>query len=233
MISIIFPAFNEAENLRRFPTEVIPEFLKLGSPFEIIVVDDGSTDETAEVASSLGQFVRCVRHDRNRGLGAAVRTGITEAKGDLVVTMDTDLTFAPPLVAKLLDRFRVGDVDVVSGSPKLAGYGKEIPSYRIFVSHIATVIYQLVMGAKVTAVSPILRLYRREQFLELPLQSTGFDINAEILFYLIRNNRKIAEIPAPLTQRIHGESKLNYGKEMRRHSRLLKRMIALRFAGRI
>ncbi len=232
MVSIIFPAFNEAENIRRFQMEVIPEFIKLGVPFEIIIVDDGSTDETAAVASSFGQYVRCVRHDRNRGLGAAVRTGIAEAKGDIVITMDADLTFAPQLVAKLLERFREGDVDVVSGSPKLAGYGKDIPSYRIFVAHIATLIYQLVMGAKVTAVSPILRLYKRDQLLELPLQSTGFDINAEILFYLIRNNRKIAEIPAPLTQRIHGESKLNYGKEMRRHLRLLKRMVALRFAGR-
>lgn len=232
MISIVFPAFNEAENIRRFQTEVLPEFMKLGMPFEIIIVDDGSSDETASIASSLGQSVRCVKHDRNRGLGAAIRTGIAEAKGDLVVTMDTDLTFAPSLVAKLLKRFQMGDVDVVSGSPKLAGYGKDIPSYRIFVSHVATIIYQLVMGAKITAVSPILRLYKRDQLLELPLQSTGFDINAEILFYLIRNNRKIAEIPAPLTQRIHGESKLNYGKEMRRHLRLLKRMIALRFTGR-
>lgn len=232
MVSIIFPAFNEVENLRRFQTEVIPEFFRLGTPFEIIVVDDGSTDETASIASSLDHSVRCVRHDRNRGLGAAVRTGISEAQGELVVTMDTDLTFAPTLVAKLLERFRVGDVDVVSGSPKLAGYGKDIPSYRIFVSRIATLIYQIVMGAKITAISPILRLYKREQLLELPLQSTGFDINAEILFYLIRNGRKIAEIPAPLTQRIHGESKLNYVKEMRRHLRLLQRMIALRFAGR-
>ncbi|MBI4138638.1 glycosyltransferase family 2 protein [Candidatus Uhrbacteria bacterium] len=231
MISFVFPAFNEAENLRRFPSEVIPEFNKLGEPYEILIIDDGSSDDTAAVAASIGATVRLVRHERNRGLGAAVRTGIAAATGDLVITMDSDLTFAPSLVARLLERFRKADVDVVSGSPKLAGYGKEIPSYRLFVARIATLVYQIVLGARVTAVSPIFRLYKREQLLHLPLQATGFDINAEILFYLIRDGRKIAEVPAPLTQRIHGESKLDYGKEMKRHLRLLKRIALMRLRG--
>jgi dolichol-phosphate mannosyltransferase len=228
MISFIFPAYNEAENIKRFPAEVFPVFDALQRPYEIIIVDDGSTDETAVVAQQLAGQVRVVSHGRNRGLGAAIRTGIAEARGELVITMDTDLTFAPALVKDLLERFDRGDVDVVSGSPKLAGYGKEIPTYRLFVAWGARVIYPLVMGARVTAISPIFRLYRREQLLRLPLQATGFDINAEMLFYLIRDKRRIAEIPAPLTQRIHGESKLNYAKEMKRHFRLLKRMIALR-----
>src|SRR5574337_469068 len=176
MISFVFPAYNEAENLRRFPAEVVPVFQRLGEPYEVVIVDDGSVDETAAVAASLGGPVRLVKHDRNRGLGAAIRTGIREAKGDLVITMDSDLTFSPELVPRLLERFRKGDVDVVSGSPKLAGYGKDIPSYRIFISHAATLVYALVMGAKVTAISPIFRLYKRDQLLKLPLQSTGFDI---------------------------------------------------------
>lgn len=231
MITFAFPAFNEAESLKRFPTEVIPVFDGLGEAYEILVVDDGSTDDTAEVARSLGPKVRLVQHDRNRGLGAAVRTALKEAKGDLLVTMDADLTFAPPLVPVLLERFRKGDVDVVCGSPKLAGYGKDIPSYRLFVSHVASLVYRVVLGARLSTVTPIFRLYKREQLLSLPLQATGFDINAEILFYLVRAGRKIAEVPAALTQRIHGESKLEYRKEMKRHLRLLKRMVMLRLKG--
>jgi dolichol-phosphate mannosyltransferase len=230
MISIIFPAYNEAENLKRFPAEVVPEFEALGEPYEIIVVDDGSTkDETNAVARSLGGPVRVLTHEVNQGLGAAIRTGIREAKGDLIVTMDTDLTFAPRYVKDLLDRFRQGDVDVVSGSPKLAGYGKDIPSYRIFISKIANLVYQLLFGARVTAVSPIFRLYKREQLLTLPLQTTRFDINAEILFFLIRDGRRVAEIPVPLTQRIHGESNLDYRKEMIRHLKLIWRILKMRF----
>lgn len=228
MITFAFPAFNESENLKRFPSEVIPVFDSLGTPYEILIVDDGSTDATADVARQLGTPVRVVQHDRNRGLGAAVRTAIREAKGDLLITMDTDLTFAPTLVPSLLRRFNKGDVDVVCGSPKLAGYGKDIPSYRLLVSHVASLVYRLVLGAKVTAMTPIFRLYKRDQLLHLPLQATGFDINAEILFYLVRDGRSIAEVPAALTQRIHGESKLEYRKEMKRHLRLLKRMIFLR-----
>lgn len=228
MISFIFPAYNEAENLKRFPVEVFPVFDGLGEPYEVIIVDDGSRDGTSDIARTLGDRVRVVRHDQNQGLGAAIRTGIANAKGELVVTMDTDLTFAPGLVRDLLTRYRQGGVDVVCGSPKLAGYGSDIPSYRLFISGVAGVLYRVVFGAPVTAVTPIFRLYRREDLLNLPLQSTGFDINAEILFFLLRNGKVVADIPTPLTQRVHGESKLRYRREMIRHARLLARFLFLR-----
>lgn len=231
MITFIFPAYNEAENLKRFPSEVIPVFDALHEPYEILVIDDGSTDDTAQVAAGLGGPVRLVKHDVNQGLGAAIRTGIREANGDLVITMDTDLTFAPSLVASLLDRFKKGDVDVVSGSPKMAGagYDKKIPLYRVAMSYAASLVYAIVMGKRMHDVSPIFRLYKREQLVTLPLQSTKFDINAEILFFLIRDKRRIVEIPAPLTQRILGESKLDYRKETIRHLKLIWRMLKLRF----
>lgn len=232
MISFIFPAYNEAENLRRFPQEVIPVFNALGLSYEILVVDDGSCDDTAQAAASLPEPVRLIRHEKNLGMGAAIRTGIQAARGDLIITLDADLTFAPNLVPRLLERFWRGDVDVVSGSPKMAGYDKAIPWYRVAISYLASLVYAVVLGARVRDVSPIFRLYKREQLLSLPLQTSRFDINAEILFFLIRDGRKIAEVPAPLTQRIHGESKLDYKKEIIRHLRLIWRMLKLRLARR-
>jgi dolichol-phosphate mannosyltransferase len=228
MISFVFPAFNESENLRRFPTEVIPVFERLGEPYEIVVIDDGSSDDTFAVATSLGGPVRVVKHEHNKGLGAAIRTGIAESRGDLVITMDTDLTFAPDLVPSLLERFKKGDVDVVSGSPKLAGYGKDIPSYRVAVSFLSTLVYSAIFGRWITAVTPVFRLYKRADLVSLPLQATGFDINAEILFYLVRNGKRVAEVPTMLTNRVHGVSKLDYKKEMKRHLRLVWRMIKMR-----
>ena len=229
MISFIFPAYNEAENLKRFPVEVFPVFDALHEPYEIIVIDDGSTkDDTAAVAAGFGGPVRLVKHEVNKGLGASIRTGIAEAKGDLVITMDTDLTFAPSLVQSLLERYKNGDVDVVSGSPKMASYDKNIPFYRVAISYAASLVYAVVMGKWMRDVSPIFRLYKREQLLTLPLTTNRFEINAEILFHLIRQGRRIVEIPAPLTQRIHGESKLDYKKEIVRHLRLIWRMIKLR-----
>ncbi len=224
-LSVVFPAFNEAANLARFPAEVIPVLDRLGRSYEVVVVDDGSADDTAAVAANLGGRVRLVKHERNQGLGAALRTGFQSARGELLVTADTDLTFSPDLIAALLARFDEGDVDVVSGSPKLAGYAKEIPSYRIFISGMSTLVYTALLGTRVTAVSPILRLYRRQDLLDLDLHAVGFDINAEILFGLVRHKKRVAEIPAPLTQRIHGTSNLNYRREMQRHARLVMRML--------
>jgi dolichol-phosphate mannosyltransferase len=227
-VSVVFPAFNEAANLRRFPEEVFPILDAMGRSYEIIIVDDGSADETAEVARTLGPRVRLVQHERNSGLGAALRTGFRHARAELVVTADTDLTFSPALILHLLDRFDRGDVDVVSGSPKLAGYASDIPSYRIFISHVSTLVYSAILGARVTAVSPILRLYRRADLETIDLRATGFDINAELLFGLMRQGKRVAEVPAPLTQRIHGTSSLNYAREMRRHAKLVGRMLAWR-----
>jgi len=227
-ISVIFPAYNEAANLQRFPAEVFPVLDALGRSYEVIVVDDGSVDQTRGVAQGLGDRVRVVVHPSNMGLGCALRTGFKHASGDLVVTMDTDLTFAPSLVPKLLERFDRGDCDVVSGSPKLAGFGRDIPAYRVAVSHAATLVYSALLGAKVTSVSPILRLYRRSDLLALELHAVGFDINAEILFGLVRHDKRIVEIPAPLTVRVHGKSSLDYRREMMRHLRLVRRMAAWR-----
>jgi dolichol-phosphate mannosyltransferase len=230
VLSVVIPAWNEAKNLGRYPAELLPVLETVGMPFEVLIVDDGSRDDTARLAVGLGEWARVVRHERNRGLAAALRTGFEAARGELVVTLDADLTFAPWLIPKLVERFKVGDVDVVSGSPKLAGYGHDIPSYRVWVSHAATAVYSSLLGQSVTAVSPILRLYRTADLQNLDLSSAGFEINAEILYCLIRRGKRVAEIPAPLTQRIHGQSSLNYRREMVRHLKLVRRMVNWRLA---
>ena len=83
-LSVVFPAFNEAANLARFPEEVIPVLNGLGRRYEVVIVDDGSADDTAAVAAGLGAPVRLVKHERNQGLGAALRTGFQSARGDLM-----------------------------------------------------------------------------------------------------------------------------------------------------
>lgn len=229
MISFIFPAYNEAENLKRFPTEVFPVFDALSQPYEVIIIDDGSSDDTAATAKSFQPKAELIRHEKNQGIGAAIRTGIANAKGDLVITMDTDLTYAPMDVRILLDRFEKGDVDFVSGSLKLAGHDEGVSWWRLVISSAAGMVYAILLGKKVTVVTGIFRLYRRSDLMELPLTATGFEINTEILFLLLRNKKRIAEVPTRLTQRIHGESKLDYRKEMKRHFRLMWRMLKIRF----
>jgi len=226
---VVIPAYNESGAIARYPAELLAVLETNVHDYEVVVVDDGSSDDTAARVEALGGRVRLVSHDVNRGLSAAIQTGIVAARGELVVMLDADLTFAPGLIPLLLDRFQRGDVDVVSGSPMLAAFASDIPGWRIGISRVAARVYAILLGRNVTAISPIFRLYRREHLLEiLPLQARGFEINAEILFELIRRGRRIAEIPAPLTQRLQGESKLDYRKELWRNARLVSRVVLWR-----
>lgn len=232
-LSIIISCFNEAENVKRFEKELIPvlEALKKMS-FELVLVDDGSADNTVEEINNLikkDKRVKLVKHPRNLGLGAGLRTGIANVSGDLTVFLDADLTFHPREIPKLLERFNKGDVDCVIGSHFGEG-GKleDVPFYRIFLSKGVNILYSILFGRKISTVSSIFRLYKTEQLKELNLTSKKFDINAEILFKLIQNKRRIAEVPVTLTTRRYGVSKLNNLQEIKNHLKLLAKVLLWR-----
>ena len=236
-LSVIYPAFNEEENVKLMPRELLPALAQLehsrlfahrGS-YEVIIVDDGSIDGTARYAQKLAAadpHIRLISHRRNRGLGAAIRTGIKHAHGELLVTIDGDYTFHPRQIKNLLARFSIGDVDCVIGSPTLRGYGKNVPRYRIFLSKGVNALYRILLRKKITAVSPIFRLYKTDQLKKLHLSSNRFEINAEILFKLLQDRRRVVEIPALLTTRKQGVSKLNNAREIKNHLLLLAKMAA-------
>jgi dolichol-phosphate mannosyltransferase len=225
-LSVIFPCFNEEENIARIPEILVPELQKLGCDYEILLIDDGSADRSYEAAHALTiPQLRIIRHGKNSGIGAAVKTGIKNASGEFLVILDADYTFHPQYIRDLIARFEKGDVDFVIGSPRLAGYGEDIQKYRVFVSIAANMVYSVLLGRHVTAVSPIFRLYKTVQLKEIPLETNGFDISVEILFRLILAGRKFAEVPTPLGLRQFGESKLNYRKEIIRHLKLVRKII--------
>jgi len=233
-LSIIIPAYQEEENIPYIEEELFPVLENLPMPVEVVFVDDGSTDKTVERIRRLMErrpSVKLFQHAKNLGLGAAIRTGIRNCTGELVVTMDSDLTFHPRQIPALLERFRQGDVDCVIGSPALAqGYDPSIAFYRIFLSRGANFLYGIMLGKRITAVSPIFRLYRAAQVKELNLESDRFEINAEILAKLLMKKRKIAEIPAALTLRKYGQSKLDSPREILNHLKLMSKIIAWRLS---
>ncbi len=222
-ISIIIPCFNEEENVKRIPVELIQEVNKLKLDYEIVTVNDGSTDNTFEELEKIQKIhpmLKIVNHQKNKGLAAAIKTGIDNATGELTVTLDADFTFHPKQIKNLLDRFKQGDVDLVIGSPTLGkGYSKDIPRYRIWLSRMGGLLYRIALGEKITAVTPIFRLYKTKKLKEIELNPNssprgGFSINAEILAKLLIKKIRVAEIPAELTTRQYGESKLNNSKEI-------------------
>lgn len=229
IISVILPCFNESENVKRFVPELWPVLESLGIDFEVVAVDDGSSDDTAERLAEINDpRLRIVKHAKNMGLGAAVRTGIAAAQGDYTVILDADFTFHPKLIVDLWKTRNEFAVDFVIGSPALGGYGEEVARWRIVISKIANFIYSQLLGKPITSVNQILRLYRTADLKSLNLQANGFEINAEILFKLVYAGKSFKEIPAQLTNRLYGVSKLNYKKELIRHAALVSKVLVWR-----
>lgn len=225
-LTVGLPVYNEAENIPRLPSELLPTLRGLGVTFEILLVDDGSADGSAAIAEGLGiPELRVVRHQKNRGLGAAIRTLFAEARGELLVTLDTDLTFAPSDIPLLLQRYEKGDVDFVIGSHGLAGYSADIPRWRVVISKMANSFYSVLAGQWVRGVSSLFRLYRTEIVRSLPVVTSGYETLVEVFFRLVAAQYRFAEVPTPLGNREYGRSKLNYRREIVRHLRLVKKIV--------
>jgi len=226
-LSIIIPVYNEEKNLPYIKKELFPVIKNID--YEIIFVNDGSEDNTLnEIKKLKSKKIKIYNHKKNQGLGSAIRTAIPKCKSKYTLTLDSDLTFHPRYIPTLVKRIEKGDVDCVIGSPNLSKYDDNIPFYRIFLSKSVNFIYTILLGQKITAVSPIFRIYKTEQLQELKLESERFQINAEILAKLFKKKREVVEIPTKLTKRKYGESKLNSFKETINHLKLMLKILKWR-----
>lgn len=240
MISLIIPVYNEEEMLRTYDKDLFPvvDALKtiLGESMEIVLVDDTSRDASWTIISGITerrQDVVSVHHDKNRGMGGALKTGIENSHGDLLIFLDADLTFRPGDIRILLDEYRRSPAECISGSPYLKpGLMDDVQPWRMFLSRSVNVLYRLLLGSQVTSVSPIFRLYRRDVFDRITLMSENFEINAEILSKLIFSGMTIREVPVALHKRQHGESKAQLGKSIKNHVRILFRIFCVKYLGR-
>lgn len=231
-LSIVVPCFNEKDSILRFEAELLPELDSLGSSYEIVAVDDGSTDGSLAALKALAaRFTELIviSHSQNRGLGAALRTGFGAAQGEWIVALDADLTFHPSQIKTLLAHQQMTGADLVAGSPFLEESGRADVSWtRLLPSLLLNAFYRGLFGRALTAYTPIFRLYRAGVLKTLPLSSRGFEINAEIAARFILKKKKCAEVPATLTSRKEGVSKLNRARELSRHLALIAKLLARR-----
>ena len=226
-LTVVIPACNEEQNIRRIEKELIPVLKGVGMRYEILVIDDGSTDGTADEVRKLQKkyrYVRMVQHPRNMGLGAGTRTGVKSAKGTLIIFLDADFTFHPREIPKLITKYNSGDYDCVIGTHFGKGGRTKVLWYRKFLSKSVNTLYSTLLGRNITAMSSIFRLYRRDALKGISMKSRGFDICAEILFDMIKKGRNVIEVPVTLTTRIYGESKLSNTKEIKNHIKLLAKI---------
>lgn len=237
MISIIFPLYNERDNIIHYNNDLFPIIDGIGEKYderiEFIFVDDGSKDDTIErIKDVTGKRadVKILLHETNKGMGNAIKTGLSASSGDLIITMDADLTFRPVDVAKLIEKFQETHADCISGSPYLErGLMEEVTPFRLLMSKTVNFLYRLLLGGHITCVSPIFRLYKRSVLKEMQITSKNFEINAEIISKLLIGGKTVVEVPVPLLKRKYGSSKINVKKEVKNYLMLLYKIFCTKY----
>jgi glycosyltransferase involved in cell wall biosynthesis len=177
-ISIFFPLFNEESNVGSTAARAVAALEELGREFEVILVDDGSTDRTREIAEQIAAGdprVRCVSHRQNQGYGAALRTGINSARLELVAFADGDGQFDPAEISVLLDA--LPDKDIVIGYR----LRRADPWHRTLNARAWAALVGILFGVWPKDLDCGFKLFRREAVQSLELESNGAFISTELL----------------------------------------------------
>lgn len=214
-LSIIIPCYNEADNIPKLQSELFPVVFKLAETrtTEVIFVDDGSKDGTWQALvdtfgdNQQGVSIRYEKHEVNRGLGAAIRTGFAAAQGNTIVTTDSDGTYKFETIPELLS-YLTADVDIVTASPyHPKGAIANVPAYRIILSRGSSAIYQMLVNRHIHTYTCLFRAYRRRVIETVPFESNGYLAGTELMVNAMLMGYKVAEYPAVLYSRVFGASK--------------------------
>ena len=202
-VSVVCPFFNEALLLERNVLQMLESLSRLRASWELIIVNDGSTDQSLEIAERIGETnprLRVLSYPINRGRGYALRTGIAAARGEVIVTTEVDLSWGETIVFDLLDAMkRRPDVDIVVASPHLDGGGyRNVPWSRVFLSKAGNRIIRACMSNAVTMNTGMTRAYRRGVIQSLPLFENSKEFHLEVVLKASTMGYRITEIPATL-----------------------------------
>lgn len=235
-VSLVIPAFNEGENIAQLERSLFPVVAELeySLRIEVVIVDDGSRDDTAdqllELATRHSQLI-VVPHKQNMGLGAALRTGFASARGAIIVTADSDGTYRFDEIPALLKRCVPG-VDIVTASPYHPQGGvQNVPAYRLVLSRGASTLYRLIVGGHIHTYTALFRAYRREVIEQVPVRSDGYLAVAQLLAEASLLGFRIAEYPTVLHVRRYGQSKAKVARIMRAHLGYMAGLVRQRMRG--
>jgi glycosyltransferase involved in cell wall biosynthesis len=212
-LSIVIPAYNEARTIAEALDAVLAvDLSSLDVPIEkeIIVVDDGSSDGTCDVLERYAdRGIRVVRHERNRGKGAAIRSGFAVISGDVVLIQDADLEYDPQDYPRLLDPILRGRADVVYGSRLSGGRPQRVFLYWHLVGNrFLTFLTNILYNATLTDMETGYKVFRRQVVQEMRLHEDDFRIEPEMTAKVLKSGRlRVYEVPIAYYGRSYNEGK--------------------------
>ena len=228
VLTAIVPVFNErntvSEVLRRMRRVVLPPELDL----EVIVVDDGSTDGTDKVLATLeDSTVRVLRHPTNLGKGAAIRTALAAARGDLILIQDGDLEYDPAEWPSLLKPILSGRADVVYGS-RFGGTGSGMPLGEWVGNRLLSLVASVLYNTTLSDLETCYKVMDRSVLEKIDIKADGFEVEPEITAKLLKGGYRIFEVPVSFSARPARE-----GKKFRNSDsvKALLTLVRLRFVG--
>ena len=207
-VSVVCPFYNEEAILAGSIRALLAELEALDGSWELLVVNDGSRDGSEAIAREIAETesnLRVLGYPYNRGRGHALRTGIAQARGRVVVTTEIDLSWGPDIVERLVAELRrQPDADLVVASPHLPGGGyRNVPFVRVQLSNFGNWIIRACITNVVTMNTGMTRAYRREAIRSLPLEEDGKEFHLEVIRKAQAFHYRIVEIPAVLEWKEH------------------------------
>jgi len=212
-LSIIIPLYNE-ENLVK---EVIRQVLSVPYPssvksFEIVVVDDCSSDNSLNVVKEMAASeprIRIEHHEKNQGKGAAVRTGMNVAKGNVLLIQDSDLELSPSDIPAMINCMAELNVEFVNGSRYLPGVNRPLSSYKRYMANrLFTSLTAIIINVKITDMACGYKLVHKNLLNKIRLKENRFGFEAELIIKALRiKKNNIAEVPVRYFPRNEGEGK--------------------------
>jgi glycosyltransferase involved in cell wall biosynthesis len=205
LLSVIVPVFNERTTL----TEIVRRMRAVELPMdrEIIVVDDGSSDGSDKVLSAIeDSTVRVLRHGANKGKGAAIRTGLAVARGDLLLVQDADLEYDPEDWPKLLAPILRGRADVVYGS-RFTGERKNMLFWHWVGNRLLSLVTNILYNSTLSDMETCYKLFDRKVLEGITVESDRFEFEPEITAKVLRRGHRIYEVPISYSGREFHEGK--------------------------
>lgn len=229
-ITVFIPFFNEDKGIKTVKKLITPVLEKInlrGYKYQLILLDDGSTDRTQlelKKYFETDKNVKILNHRQNLGLAAGMKTAIKNTKSQLFASLDADCTYLPKDLIKMLDIYEKEKPVLITASPyHPMGKVNGLPLYRLIPSFSASFIYRFLTRTNIHTFTSMFRLYQTKDLKKIKIETKGFLVFTEILLKLNRKKAKIVEFPTTLGVRKFNHSKMRLFKTILGHLELMTR----------